>query len=205
VCSPAACHLRHLDREHGRSLIEIATVLAIFGVVAAMSVPLVANALAYFRVSGDARSISNAIAVVKIRAASSFTQTRLFVDLTGKKHRSETWDKTTSHWTTEGGEISLSNGVMFGYGPVTNAPPNSQSTIDQAPKCKDDAGTDIGNSACVIFNSRGVPVDSLGAPTGVDALYVTDGRAIYGVTLSATGMTRNWRTFPATTATWVQQ
>jgi prepilin-type N-terminal cleavage/methylation domain-containing protein len=74
---PAAVHLRHIDREHGRSLIEIATVLAIFGVVAAMSVPLVANALAYFRVSGDARSISNAIAVVKIRAASSFTQTRL--------------------------------------------------------------------------------------------------------------------------------
>jgi hypothetical protein len=88
---------------------------------------------------------------------------------------------------------------------VTNAPPNSQSTIGQAPTCKDDAGADIGNTACVIFNSRGVPVDSLGAPTGVDALYVTDGRAIYGVTLSATGMTRSWRTFPATTATWVQQ
>jgi hypothetical protein len=51
----------------------------------------------------------------------------------------------------------------------------------------------------------GCAVDSLGAPTGVDALYVTDGRAIYAVTLSATGMTRSWRTFPATTATWVQQ
>ena len=41
------------------------------------------------------------------------------------------------------------------------------------------------------------------APTGIDALYVTDGTAVYGVTVAATGMLRLWRTLPVATPTWV--
>ena len=43
----------------------------------------------------------------------------------------------------------------------------------------------IANTACIMFNSRGVPIDSTFAPTGDDALYVTDGMAVYGVTVAA--------------------
>jgi len=41
--------------------------------------------------------------------------------------------------------------------------------------------------------------------TGLDALYLTDGTAVYGVTISATGMARNWRANPQATTTWAQQ
>jgi Tfp pilus assembly protein FimT len=197
--------------EQGRTIIEVLTVVGILGVVTVMAAPLMANAIAFFRVSGDARSISNAIAVIKIRAASDYTQARLYVDVAGKTHHLEIWNKTTNAWTREGGDTALNNSVTFGYAGITNAPPNTQGTIDQAPACKvgsaAGAGTGdaIGNTACVVFNSRGVPVDSLGAPTSLDAVYVTDGSAVYGITVAPTGMVRSWRAKPVATTTWSQQ
>ena len=56
-----------------------------------------------------------------------------------------------------------------------------------------------------MFNSRGIPVDATGAPTAVDALYLTDGTAVYGVTVSATSAIVLWRTLPATSPSWSQQ
>jgi len=184
---------------------EVLVTVGILAVITVMSVPLVANALAFFRVSGDARSVSNAIAVVKIRAASDYTQARLYVDVSGNTHHLETWNKTASAWTREGGDTALASTVSFGYGGITNAPPNTQGTINQAPPCKSNGGEDIGNTACVVFNSRGVPVDSLGAPTSLDAVYVTDGTAVYAVTVAATGMVRSWHAKAVSTATWAQQ
>ena len=69
----------------------------------------------------------------------------------------------------------------------------------------DHAGNDIGNTSCIVFNSRGVPVDSTGAATSLDALYLNDGKSAYGITVSATGMIRTWRAGPQSTATWVLQ
>jgi hypothetical protein len=63
----------------------------------------------------------------------------------------------------------------------------------------------------VLFNSRGIPVapngipPNVGAPTGNDALYVSDSTAVYGITVSATGQIRLWRTNPAATPSWVTQ
>jgi hypothetical protein len=62
------------------------------------------------------------------------------------------------------------------------------------------AGAAIANTACILYNSRGIPVDpsgaapNVGAPTGNDALYLTDGTAVYALTLSATGQSRVYRT-----------
>ena len=40
---------------------------------------------------------------------------------------------------------------------------------------------------------RGLPVDRTGSPYGNDALYVTDGVGVYGITVGATGFIRLWR------------
>lgn len=189
-------------RANGFSLIEVLIVVGLIGVISAIAMPMFANAMANFRLSGDARSISNAAAVAKMRAASDFSRVRLYVNLTSRTHHIETWDKTTSQWTSEGGTTSLSSGVSFSYGVVGTAPPSTQATIDQAAPCTDDAGVVIANTACIMFNSRGVAIDSTFAPTG-DALYVTDGAEVYGVTVAATGMLRLWRTLPTSTPSWV--
>jgi hypothetical protein len=187
-------------------------VVGLTTVIAAIAVPMMKNSLGDFRLSGDARGLSNAVSLAKLRAASDFSQARLYADLVAGSFHVETWQKTgVPGWVTEGGTTTLSPGDAFSFGVVGTAPPNSQATIGQASQCVTGGGAAIGNTACVLFNSRGIPVDpagappAVGAPSGNDALYLTDGTAVYGVTLSATGLIKLWRSKPTVTASWVLQ
>jgi Tfp pilus assembly protein FimT len=190
----------------GFTILETLFYVGLLGVIMAIAVPMSGNALGYYRLSGDARSASNALALAKMRAASVFSRERVYVDLSSNAYHLETWHKitdTTGTWNAEGSNNTLSSRVSFGFGSISAPPPNTTGAIGQAPPCKDNSGNDVANTACVIFNTRGVPVDSSNAPT-VDALYVTDGTAVYGITVSASGMVRMWRTPPNSTS-WVLQ
>jgi prepilin-type N-terminal cleavage/methylation domain-containing protein len=190
----------------GFTMLETLFVVALIGIISAIAVPQFSNSMGYFRISGDARSISNAIAVTKIRAASNFSRTRLYVNQTQRWQRIEKGDTSVpTHWTVEGGQTYLSPNSAFGFGPVTTPPPNTQAAIGQSTACLDDTGTAIANTSCVLFNSRGTPIDNLGASIGSNAIYVTNGQSVYGVTVSATGMVRMWQTGSKATPTWVLQ
>jgi prepilin-type N-terminal cleavage/methylation domain-containing protein len=199
-------HRFRLSRSGGFTLLETIIVVGLVAVVAAIAVPMTANTIAGFRLSGDARSAANDVALAKMRASSIFSRVRMYVDVAARSYHLETWDPTTSTWTADGGTTSLSQNVTFGFGVVGTPPAFTQGAIGQAPACKNNAGTaDIASTACVVFNSRGVPIDATGAPTAVDAVYITDGNAVYGITVSATGMIRTWRTLPKATPTWIKQ
>ena len=190
--------------QRGFSLIEMLLVVGLTGVVGAIAVPMMANSLAFFRLSGDARSMANATALAKMRAASVFGRERVYVNIAARNFHLETWNGTT--WSVDGGTTALSQNVNLSFGVVATAPTNTQAIIGQAPTCKNDLGVDIAGTACVIFNSRGLPIDSAGlTPAEVPALYLTDGTAVYGVTVSKTGMVRSWRTPPTATPVWSPQ
>jgi Tfp pilus assembly protein FimT len=184
----------------GYSIIEILLVVGITTVISAMAVPMMSNTIGNFRLSGDAHSVASAIALAKLRAASDFSQARVYVDLSTRAFHVETLQKTPAAWITEGGSTTLSTGVTFGFGGIASAPPNSQTVIAQSTACVTAAGAAIANTACILFNSRGIPVDpsgaapNVGAPTGSDALYLTDGTAVFAMTLSATGQSKMYRT-----------
>jgi prepilin-type N-terminal cleavage/methylation domain-containing protein len=186
----------------GFTAIEMLTVAAIVALMGAFAAPMMGNMLGNYRLSGDARGVSNAAAVAKMRAASDFTQTRLYVNLAGKNYHIEVWNKTGNAWATEGGTTYLASQDSFSFGTVAAAPPNSQATIGQATACLDAGGAAIAGTACVLFNSRGLPVDSTGAPLGTNAYYLTDRTAVYAITVAATGMVRTWRTPATTTPSW---
>jgi len=188
-------------------MIELLVVVGLIGIVSAISLPIAEKTIASFRLVGSARSVTNALSVAKIRAASRFSRVRLYVDLASRVHHVETLDRsvTPNHWTIEGGSTALPATVTFGFSVVGTPPPNSQATIGQAPACTQDDGTPVSGTACIMFNSRGIPVNALGTPIPDGVLYITDGTAVYGVTVAATGMIRLWRTYPLATPSWVLQ
>ncbi len=186
-------------------MLEMLITLAVIAVVAVIAIPISSQAIGFFRLSGDARKVANTVTLAKMRAASSFTRARVYVDLTVGQYHLETYRKTGAPgWAIEGGATTLSPGVSLGYSALASPPPDTQGAVGQAPPCLADAGTPIANTACVVFNSRGIPVDASNAPTTDDALYVTDGTAVYAVTVIATGNVDTWRSAPYT-ANWSKQ
>jgi Tfp pilus assembly protein FimT len=192
-------------------MIETLFVVALTGVIAAIAVPMMTNTLGDFRLSGDAHGLLNAVSLAKLRAAANFSQARLYVDLSARSFHLETWDKAGAAWAAEGSTTTLSSNDTFSFGVVGAAPTGSQTTIGQASACVTGTGAPIANTACILFNSRGIPVDAsgappaVGAPTGNDALYITDGMSVYGMTLSATGLIKLWRTNLRATPSWILQ
>ena len=158
--------MRNHRRDGGFSLIETMAVTIITVIVASLAVTAVSTSMSNIRGRGSTRSIGSAIALAKLRAAASFTNARVYADLSSQTFSVQVWNKTSNAWVVDGGIQNLEEGVTFGYGGLTVAPPNTQSSIDQAAACRDNAAAVIANTACVIFNSRGIPVDSTGSPYG---------------------------------------
>ena len=200
-------------RNHGFSLVEVLMVTLIIIVLAAIGIPSLMSMVRGLRTAGDARDLNGLIIQAKMRAASNFSRTRVYADLSANTFRIETQPSGTTGWTTDcpsGCNQSLSKGVSFGFGSLSSPPGGTQATLGQAPLCKDNITdtTDTANTACIIFNSRGIPITPgtvpAPTPTGEDAVYVTDGKSVTGVTVSLTGLTKIWRT-EATGANWTQQ
>src|SRR5436190_18545467 len=194
---------RPLRANEGFTLLEIMVVLGISAVIAAVALPVMSRALGSMRLSGDARTVSNMTALAKTRAAANFSRARVYVNLGGKSFHVESWNATTAQWVTEGGSSLLGTNVSFSFGAVTTPPSNTQPAIGQAPLCTNNAGANVGGTACIVFNSRGIPIDATLAPTASDALYLTDGTAVYGITVAASGLIGTWRTPPTATPAWL--
>jgi prepilin-type N-terminal cleavage/methylation domain-containing protein len=188
---------RILNRQRGFSLIEIIIVLAIVLVVSGMAIPMVLSIVQNFRTGGDARDLNSAILVAKMRASSDYAQTRLHANLDTNTFWVEVQPSGTAGWQMEGGQQFLSKNVSFGYGSLTAPPQSTQAAIGQATACPG-----FNNSACIRFNSRGIPVDNSNAPYSNYAIYLTDGKSVSAVTVSVTGVTLIWRTDIAA-ANWI--
>ena len=191
------------NSNRGFSFLELVVVLGVVGVLLAVAVPR----MGVFGRSDDARNMSNALSLAKMRAAANFTQARLYVSVGGRSHHVESWSKTAvpPDWVAVTGPTLLSNGVAFTSGPVATPPPNTQPAVAEAPACLDKDGNAIAGTSCIVFNSRGIPVDNTGTPTNNDALYVTDGTRVGAVTLSAAGLVTVWDGTFAANPAWARK
>jgi len=208
-------------------------VAAISITVVAFGLPVLSNVAQSFRTAGDNRSIAGLIAEAKMRAAAGFTHARVYANLSAGTYRLEVWNKSGNSgagcWQTDGDTnactvaaspvVKLSPNVSFGYGTIGAAPANTEPSLAQAPLCytgyagQSTNTTSVANTACIEFNSRGVPSDpapggsagaSGGVPDATGALYVTDGSAVYGATVLASGEIQSWYSRNSSTPNWQQ-
>ena len=196
--------MAHRRSQYGFTLIEVMTVMAFSGILAAIAIPVTESAVGAHRLTSDARGIAQELSLAKMRAAARFTHSRLYVDRRAGRHLIQTWDKTGGDWMAEGAPVALSRGVSFSFAGLAAPPPHTQAAIGFSPECRDKDAAVIADTSCVVFNSRGVPIDSAGAPTGGGGFYLTDGALVYGVTITATPMVRVWRS-PAAQVAWTAE
>jgi prepilin-type N-terminal cleavage/methylation domain-containing protein len=188
----------------GFSAVELLMVLAVAGCIAAMALPASIGMVDEFSLSGDAHGVSNSLALARMGAAANFTRARLYIDRAANTYRIERWNKTAAAWQAVSGTSPIGSKNAFSAGAINTPPPNSQIVFGQPTECLNNAGAPIANTSCVIFNSRGVPIDSTGAPTPAAVIYMNGPTAVYGIVVSSTSQLAMWRIAPGG-GTWVQK
>jgi len=211
---------RHPQR--GISLIELLVVLLILGVVAAMAIPGWQRIQRNARLNGDAHNIAESLAVAKMRAGANFTYSRvfLFTDTSNKQYfRIDTWNSsigTNGCWVPDGlpgpgtgncitssaasgYENNLSTGVSAGFGSLSTVPSNFVTSVAQADPCwkagtTPMSGSQIANTSCIVFNSRGFP-------TSAGGFYITDGNRVFAIVSNSMGLMHTYVT-QAASASW---
>ncbi|HKW60965.1 MAG TPA: hypothetical protein VJN89_00345 [Candidatus Acidoferrum sp.] len=213
----------------GFSTLEVLLVMVVSLIIAALAIPGFNQVQRTLRISGDARDLNGAINQAKLQAAADFTDARVFIDLGANQINTfhvDVWNKNGNGgagcWQVAGDfnnpcytpgvspVQSLSQNVTFGFNGVGAPPPNTQANgISQGPRCVPVNGRRLGqsaNTACIHFNSRGVPIDpATSLPTGNDAVYITDGRQVYGVTVGPTGVSQVWANNIQGNANWYRK
>lgn len=185
---------RGLRDQSGFSLIELMATMVLLVTMAAFVLPFTNTTLNAMNLSSDARNLSAGTALAKMRAAAEFSKARIYVNLASKSFWVERWRKVAPiGWVNEGTVTTLRPNVSFGFTGVAAPPPNTQAAIGQATSCLDNAGVAIAGTACIVFNSRGVPVDALNVPTPNGAFYVTADQTVYGITVGAGGLIQLWQ------------
>jgi Tfp pilus assembly protein FimT len=136
-----------------------------------------------YQAASSSRSLASTLALARMDAARNFTQTQVNCNLAANSCQVQICTNkgaiTCNAFTPEGGPVLLSQGTTFGFGGIT-VPAGTQTTIQ--------------NTAQILFNSRGIPVDNTGTPTANNGLYLTgQGGRTYAVTVYATGKIAVWR------------
>ena len=180
--------------------------MTVMMVLAAIAVPMVGAASSNVKLHDQADTISNYVGLAKMRATARRSRARVYLDLQAGTYRLQVYNQTAGVWANDTAVTTLPNGIAFSFGKLDEPPLNTQPDIGFAERCTDAASppAEIEDTSCIMFNSRGIPIDTGGAPLGGNAFYLTDGTGVRAVTVTATPLIRNWWS-SASAPGWVRQ
>jgi len=167
---------------------------SVMAVLAAIAIPMVSAASSNVKLNDQADNVSNYVGLAKMRATARFSRARVYLDLAARTYVLQVWNQGGGAWANDTAITTLPFGISFSFG-VLDAPPlNTQPAIAFAAKCTNNAvpPVEIDNTSCIMFNSRGIPINSAGSPIGGNAFYLTDGTGVRAITVTATPLIRNW-------------
>ena len=191
---PVARRANASQRECGFSLIELVIVVFMVLILSSIAIPNILSISRNARNTGDARAISAALNLARMRSAADFTHARVYMDLSGNTFHVETWNKSSSCWQTDGDAnactqasspvTALNSGDTFGFGSIAAGPTAATNAIAQAPLCTAGVGgpapgATTANTACIEFNSRSFPVDKNNSIVASDAIYLVNAAKYY--------------------------
>jgi len=190
----------------GFSLIEVMVSMSVMMVLAAMAIPMVSATSANVKLNDNADTVSNYVGLAKMRATSRFSRARVYLNIAAGTYVLQVFNQGANAWANDTSVSTLPVGISFSFGDVDAPPTNTQPAIAFAAKCIDTASppAEIDGTSCIMFNSRGIPIDKNGSPIGGNAFYLTDGTGVRAITVTATPLIRNWWS-SADHAGWVRQ
>jgi prepilin-type N-terminal cleavage/methylation domain-containing protein len=196
--------MKRLHSDAGYSLIEIMAATAVLAVLSGFTVPMLGSTTSSIKLRDQAEALSNLVSLAKMRATSQFSKSRVYLDLGAETYILQLWNRDAGTWANDAAPVTLPSGIEFGFGDVDEPPPNAQDAIGFASECTNDEDEPIDKTACINFNSRGIPIDTAGSPVGGNAFYLTDGTGVRAITVTATPLIRNWWS-SANAPGWVRQ
>ena len=196
--------MKRLRSNGGYTLVEIMVAMAVLGILGAFAVPMVESTTQGIKLRDQANAIADLIGLAKLRATAEFSRSRLYVDLAAESYVIQVWDGDAGEWVSERAAVDLPFGISFGWGELDEPPPNTQVALAFAQACVDKDGDDIDKTACIMFNSRGIPIDKDNSPIGGNAFYLTDGTGVRAITVTATPLIRRWWS-SAKSPNWVRE
>jgi prepilin-type N-terminal cleavage/methylation domain-containing protein len=163
--------LRLKQDNHGFSMVELALVVAIFAIMAGMSIPMLNSAMRDMRLIGDARSIASSLNYSRLSAASQMTHYRISFDLNNNRWQTAKLNRASGSFEIQGS-----------VNPLTNAGTSSETTFRSTTSASSPpSGFSSSSSATITFNSRGIPLE------GPSVVYISNSTSQYAVTVSIAG------------------
>ena len=173
----------------GFSLVQMVTVAAVVVILTAVALPVFLSASRPNRLRNDANAMANLVIMARMRASMEFAHTQVVcttAPTSGPPYcQLQSWPYQGTAWNNDNQKVYLSAGVSFASpasSSVSTYPPNQNPTPYQG-----DSESTAGSPA-IIFNSRGLPIDSGNNLKSDYALYLEDqtGAAI-AIAVNTTG------------------
>ncbi len=170
-----------MSSERGYSLQELMIVVASMMIVMGVAVPLTTSSMRSMQVLSDGQKIASDLSLARLLATSKASRYEVLFDVAGNKWTMQKYDPATGSYQKEGASNTLSEG-LFESGITL------KSTSASAP-----SGFPTTASGFIRFNSRGIPVNAAGTPTGDNVVYLSGNETDYAVTVSLSGKVQRWK------------